>query len=130
VLAFLAAVVPIIGSLYVAGSYLVEQMRSSNEKRTRYRVAEIANEHYNRIRAEQAEGTRPADISLAGLEQQRVKRMLLAANGLDEKGPSYTDVEIQAAMSGHVRSGVELRRQWVLLLSSAAGLVLLAIDFM
>lgn len=129
-LAFLAAVIPIVGSLYVAGSYLAEQVRLRHELRVRYRVAEVANDHYERVLREQAEGLRDSDISLPGRELDRVTRMLLEANGLGESRPTYTDASVRLAMSGSVQSRTEVRRQWALLASSAVGLVLLAIDVM
>jgi hypothetical protein len=129
VLAFFAAVVPIIGSLFVGFSYLAEQARLASERRIRLRVAELADERYEAAVSRRRANPYPrVTHPSARDERMRLQSLLLAANGLPERVTSWREWEIDTHMSSGLMPFTDQRRQWVLLLSSAAGLVMLAVD--
>ena len=129
-LAFLAAVVPIIGALYVGTSFLVEQQRLAHEKRVRLRIRRLVDERHrsNIERARLLSSLAAVDMDALMRERAAFERMLLEANGVTARGKTWGDWDLEQAMSRPVLPAVERRRQWVLLLSSALGLALLAID--
>ncbi len=128
VLAFLAAVVPIIGSLYVGCSFLIQQNALVHEQRVRVRIKPMVEARYERDKEKAAArlGVVPFDDLLA--ERERFERLLLEANGVYGAGMTWDDFDLHHSMSGTVLPQAERRCQWVLLASSAIGLVLLAID--
>lgn len=128
--AFLAAVVPILGSLYVGTSFLIEQQRLAHELRVRVRILPLVDERHrlnmDRARRDTSLGASDTDELLA--ERAAFQRMMLQANGITGRGKTLGDFDLEHAMSRPVLPAVERRRQWVLLLSSALGLALLALD--
>lgn len=127
-LAFLAAVVPIIGSLYVGCSFLAQQHALVHEQKVRIRIRALVENRYNSELARSNARPGPLMYDDALAERNRFERMLLAANGVTGEGNTWNDVDLQNAMSGTVLPPAERRRQWVLLSTSAAGLILLALD--
>ncbi|WP_295839825.1 hypothetical protein [uncultured Microbacterium sp.] len=127
-LAYLAAVVPIIGSLYVGCSFLIQQHALVHEQRVRIRIQPMVEARYERDKKRAAArlGVVPFDDLL--IERARFERLLLEANGVHGAGMTWDDFDLQHSMSGTVLPQAERRRQWVLLASSAVGLVLLAVD--
>jgi hypothetical protein len=108
-LAVLAAVVPICGSLYAGASFLAHQAELAHEARVRQRLKPLIEAQPSASRAD-------------------FERMMLAYNGITRPGTTWDEWDLSNKMSGHRVPARELRRQWVLLLTSAAGLVLLALD--
>ena len=127
-LAFLAAIIPIVGSLYVATSYLVEQARLAHEHRARHRIVELVEARRVAVSEEVERSTRRVHPDYVNAEAMRFALVMLRAYGLPEEQGSYTENDVRSAMSGTLESITDRRRQWVLLLSSMVGLVLLAID--
>lgn len=129
-LAFLAAVIPIIGSLYAGGSFLVGMVRVDHEMRVRSRIAPIVDGYYERTRdrwkAAAIDGRMDWDALVA--ERVRFEHMLLDANGVTTKHPTNRDVYTAQMMSAPLVPRAERRRQAVLLISAVIGVVLLALD--
>lgn len=131
VLAFFAAVLPIVGSLYAAFSYLIEKAAVDHEWRVRRRLIPLREERFHRLlpaekaRAAQMGVEFDMDVFMHKLDE--MDRVLYAANGV--RFPASLRVQsLNASMTRNRLSVVETRRQWVLLLSSACGLILLAMD--
>lgn len=125
-IAFFAALIPIVGSLYAAGTFLAEQARLAHERRVRERIAP-------RVRAEHArqlERAKAKEIGFdeIGLVPNELERRLLSLNGIEHRRPTFGDVDISVTMSAPLLPASERRRQWVLLISATAGAVLLAVD--
>lgn len=121
VLAIAAAVVPIIASLYVAGSMLAEYRRRAHDARVWARVSA-------REAAEREALPDRHDPHWSRLSKEITARrmMLLEANGVDRwlgTMKAYNDANRPQAPATR-----ELRRQWALLWGSAAGVLLLALD--
>lgn len=130
-LTFLAAVIPIVGSLYAAVSYLVEQQHRAHERRVRERVARLVYAHYEQFRDEMMAAAKPrgpVDWDAIKAEKNRFETKLLAANGFKSGRITLGEDDLRRTMSGPLVPAVERRRQWVLLLSSATGLVLICVE--
>ena len=129
ILGILAAIIPIAGSLYAAGSFLTQQAALSHEHRVRLRIKPY-------VQSREADAARRLKgLTAETLEWKRIRaeprefeRMMLHYNGIDHPGKTWDDVDLAIAMSAPRVPPIELRRQWVLLLSAGAGLVLVAID--
>lgn len=113
-LTFLAALIPITGSLYVAATVLVEQSRLAHERRVRVRLQD-------RKGLMQAAGD--SDNVASAME-----RRLLELNGISPEPASIGTVMIGASMSGPEMSEQSREGQWVLIFSAVAGVLLLALD--
>lgn len=122
-LAFLAAVAPLVASLYVVASVLAEHSRATHTARVVARVEGLLAARRDAL-----------DISeLGGAEYDRRKavvngqrEMLLRANGVD---PTFgTHTAVRRLIMPRPVSAIEIRRQWALLVGAAAGVVLLALD--
>lgn len=119
---------PCAGSLYVAGSVLVEHSRLAHERRVRVRVQALVESHTAGIEA-RAKPKDGAPAFMVAMEEQRAfEQRMLAHNGI--AGPELTagEFDINIRMSGEVLSFRERRRQWALILSALVGVVLLAIN--
>lgn len=131
VLAVLAAIVPILGALYAAGSYLVTQSGVAHEYRVRRRLIPIRDERFHRLlpeakaRAERMGREFDMDVFIHQLDE--MDEVLYTANGVSMP-PSIRFQSLVQSMSAPIVPREERRRQWVLLLTSAAGLFLLALD--
>lgn len=122
-LAYLAAIVPIVASLYVCLSALSEYARRDHDARAFARL-------------EQWQTAEVSKLWDAGLPDEEIaarrnrigerKRMLLEYNGVDPDVGTRSMFSRMADPTPAPREDV--RRQWVLLLGSAAGVVLLALD--
>ncbi len=127
-LPFLAAFIPIVGSLYAAGSFLIEQAGLAHERRVRERiaprVAAVLERENVRARAKEIKWDEP--VRIAG----EYETYLLALNGIGYRGPTWNEHAIDLAMTAPLMSRAERRRQWVLLLTAIAGVVLLAFSAM
>ncbi|GAA2953939.1 hypothetical protein [Microbacterium schleiferi] len=121
----LAAIIPILGSLWVASSFLAEQTHLRHERRVRDRVAVLKTEGERRWFYDMPKGNAREAI-LEDIDD--FERRMLAYSGLGLTGLTWRDVGVRDAMTGAPVSSAELRRQWVLLLSAVTGLVLLAIE--
>lgn len=132
-LAFLAATVPIVGSLYVALSYLIEKAEVDHEFRVRRRLIPMRDERFHRLlpeaKARATRMNRPFDMDVFMHELDATDDVLYAANGV-RPPTSYRMQALNASMSRPLPSRRESHRQWILLISSAAGLVLLAFEVM
>lgn len=124
VLAFLAALVPIAGSLWAAGWFLVEQAEVRREYRVRMRVAAMVDAR----RAANGRIRDPQRIDRARRELEEFRALMLRVNGIDPRHGSYTAMDVEAAMTARVVHTGELRRQWLVLGSAVIGLVLLMIE--
>lgn len=125
-LSILAAVIPSIGALLVAGDVLMEQARLRHERRVRYRIS-------YRVEALQKRLQGDPDFKKKGFSAIRsrceeLEGLLLRLNGLPTTMPTFRDTGVSSAMSGPLLPGRETVRQWILLGSALAGLVLLAAD--
>lgn len=120
-LAFMAAVVPIVASLYATGSLILEHSRAAHTARSYARISERYGDEMEKLN-----GLSTLDYN-QGAEEARSRRIkLMEANGLD---PSIgTASHFNASQSPSAPKDVELRRQWALLLGSVVGIVLLAVD--
>ncbi|MDT0117790.1 hypothetical protein Q9R20_12415 [Microbacterium sp. PRF11] len=125
VLGFLAALVPIIGSLWAGGWFIADQVEARREYRVRMRVANMVEERMQRS----------YELPSGSPEHHRAQRnarefgeMMLRVHGVSLSEASYTSMEVEAAMTHPVESASELRRQWLVLGSAVAGLVFLALD--
>lgn len=121
-LTILAAVIPIVASLYVASSMLLEYAHRDHTARVFARVSAreaaerelvpVGHPDFNRLTAE--------------IIARRM--MLLEANGVDPKTGTWDAWDETSKPQPMPR--IELRRQWALLFGSAAGVVLLAMDLL
>lgn len=127
-LSLLAAVIPVLGSLYVAGSVLVEHAGLAHERRVRERVQALVESHAAGIEARAKPKDGAPAYMVAMEERNEFERRMLAHNGIVRPRPTFGEFDIRIAMSRDVLSSLERRRQWVLILSAVAGVVLLAID--
>lgn len=127
-LSLLAAVIPVLGSLYVAGSVLVEHSRLAHEQRVRERVQALVESHAAGIEARAKPKDGAPAYMVAMEEQGKFEERMLAHNGIIRPRPTFGEFDIKIAMSGEVLSSRERRRQWVLILSAVVGVVLLGID--
>lgn len=124
-LAFFAAVVPIVASIYAAGSLLAEQAQQAHDARSYARVDEFIKERRRALEAE-----RPTlDVHVFNrLSTQLNERraLLLRYNGINPATGTYG--HMNRIMAPAAFPSTEVRRQWALLLGSVIGVVLLAID--
>ncbi|UPL13027.1 hypothetical protein [Microbacterium galbinum] len=122
-LSFFAAAVPILGALYVAFSMLIEYGRAAHIARAYDRVDDWYTPQVDSLDIATLGGVE-YDRRREALNDQRAR--LLEANGLD---PSLGTAGAfnRSQRPQHPRR-VDSRRQWVLLWSSAAGIVLVAVD--
>jgi hypothetical protein len=119
-LAVLAAVIPIGASLYVAISVLVEFAARAHTSRVFARVWDRHNEERARLSQSDPAFNRKAQ------EIKSRRMMLLEANGLDPM--LGTIAEFNKSAVPQPPPTLELRRQWVLIIGSVIGVVLLALD--
>lgn len=122
-LAYLAAIVPIVASLYVCLSALGEYARQDHAARVFARL-------------ERWQSAEVGKLYDAGLSDQEItvrrsrigdrRRMLLELNGVDPDAGTVAIFNRMADPRPAPRSDV--RRQWVLLIGSTAGVILLAVD--
>ncbi len=132
VLAFLAALIPILGSLYAAGSYSIEHAGRRRERRIREHVKDVAwaREPEATARADARDAREPSAWHSPYDEIEEFEEKLLQAHGLSKTGVSPREIDLALAMSGPVATAIELRRQWVAILTAAVGVVLVAVDAM
>lgn len=130
-LTFLSTVIPVCGALYAAFSALAERARVKRERAIRLRVAEVcaplaatASERMGRHAYDSPEWHRER------ARADNLRRNLLEAHGLEDTRATYSGMVVDAAMATTAASSLDARRQWVLILSATAGVVLLAIDQM
>ncbi|WP_188754344.1 hypothetical protein [Microbacterium album] len=130
-LAFLAAIVPILGSLYSGASFLLEHAALRRERRIREHVQKLAYARLTDAEARSAVRSRlePGVFHSPYDEVHELQVTLLKAHGL-ERAPSLSEADIALAMSGAPASQAERRRQTVLLVTATIGVVLLAFDAM
>lgn len=125
-LAFFAAVVPIVASLYAGVSFLVDLERQRHVVRVYERIdawykpqrealGELLMKHDRRLGADRLIN-----------ELNARKAMLLEANGVDPALGTMGHMNTLAAPAAVPVT--ELRRQWVLLIGSVVGVILLALD--
>lgn len=121
----LAALVPSLGALLVAGDVLVEQVQLRAEHRVRRRVkekVETLRDHLHKTTDLLAVGAGPV---IARCHEYETR--LLNLNGLEPNYPTYADMDLAVQMSAPLMPSRETVRQWVLLLTGLAGVALLAI---
>lgn len=121
---FLAALVPIITSIYAACSFIHEQVELEHEERVRYRV-----EGHVSARAETLDAEGVPSYSDEGQQHLRAFRdRMLGYNGIETRVVTFRDFNILTSMSGNRVSTRELTRQWLLIIGSIAGVVFLSLD--
>lgn len=125
-LSVLAALIPVIGSLYVAASVLLEQRAFKRERRVRERVRPRVAERreWETQRARRPDGG--VDFDEVGRRVQAWERQLLGYYGVAPR-PTVGDVDLRLSLSGEIRPQ-EAVRQWVLIISAVVGVVLIGID--
>ena len=115
-----SALVPVLALLYVAGGTMRDHFAQAHKARTAERVWP----QFNAARAEITDSDPRLGEKVRALTDTRMK--LLEANGVD---PMVGTVKaLNASVMPTSPPLVELRRQWILLLSSLASLILLAVD--
>lgn len=121
----LAALVPSFGALIVAGDVLVEQIRLRSERRVRYRIGDRVEALRQRLMDE----TDVLHIDVFEVKRRCDARetRLLNLNGIETPRPTYRDMDVEVAMSAPVLPTRETVRQWILLGSALAGIVLLGV---
>lgn len=122
-LAYIAAIVPIVASLYVCLSALTEYARQDHAARVYTRV--------DRWQSAETGKILDADLSdeeIAALQNRLNERraMLLAHNGVDPTRGTWDMFDRMSDPAPARR--VDVRRQWVLLWGSAIGVLALAVD--
>lgn len=127
-LSLLAAVIPVLGSLYVAGSVLVEHAGLAHERRVRERVQALVESHAAGIEARAKPKDGAPAYMVAMDERGKFEERMLAHNGIVRPRPTIGEFDLKISMSGDLLSSLERRRQWVLILSAVTGVVLIAID--
>jgi hypothetical protein len=129
-LVLMAALVPILGAIYAAASYLMQQARAAHEYRVRRRLMPMRDERYHRLLPLEMKRYErmgiPFDMDLFLHRLDLTDEVLYRANGISPP-PRYRTHALNAAMSTPLLSLEERRRQWILLISSAVGVVLLAV---
>lgn len=131
VLALLAALVPIAGSLYAGGSFLAGMFAVDHELRVRERIGPLVNERYESTLATAGRYMSVGvAIEAAMAERKRFERLLLDVNGICVPQPTYRDQYISQTMSAPLVPRAERRRQTVLLVTAVIGVILLALDQM
>lgn len=119
-LAFFAALVPVLASLYVAGGTMRDHFAQAHVARVSARIWA----RYEAEVAAVADGDPDVATKFKAATERRM--MLLESNGVD---PWVGTVRaLNASVMPPLPSTVELRRQWVLLVSAVVGVVLLAIE--
>lgn len=125
----LAAVVPILGSLWAGASFIGEQLELRREKRVRHHVQALVEDYRNRRHAEGMK--RGLD---AGASYQRAIELatgfedrMLGYHGVRAGGITSGEFDVQIRMSAPVVPRSELLRQSVVVFTAAAGVAFLAI---
>jgi hypothetical protein len=126
-LAYLAAIVPIIASIYAAGSLLVEQTRRSHEARAYARIDAFIKARRAELEDER-QGLHVLEFNRRSMQLNERRGILLEASGIDPT--TGTHGHVNRILAPTAFPGSEVRRQWVLLLGSIAGVSLLALDAM
>lgn len=122
----LAAVIPSLGALAVAGSVLLEQARLAHEHRVRHRIAPLVWERHQELFAQASrDGTSLGDASIRSTEYET---WLLELNGIHNARPTYEDMDVDVAMTGPLMPPREVVRQWVLLVTALIGIACLGVD--
>lgn len=119
-LAILAALVPVLASLWVAGGTLVDHARQAHEARVAARVWG----QYTRDVEAIADGTPNLGDRMRELTERRMR--LLEASGLDPWVGTVRN--LNESVMPKPPSVKELRRQWVLIIGAIAGVVLVAMQ--
>jgi hypothetical protein len=133
VLGFWAAVIPIAASLYGAVSYLIEQAERRRELDVRRKVADRRSAFESEIQARLAAAGKNWWVDpWAGYLRDKVDSFedrWLGHYGVAPAHITFDEFDLHASMSfSGIDSSRESRRQWVLLLGSLVGVVLLAFD--
>ncbi|MDN3309574.1 hypothetical protein QWJ90_01380 [Microbacterium oryzae] len=125
-LSLLAALIPTLGGLFVAGSVLIQQSRAAHEHRVRSRISPRLEANHQRLLAR----ARAHDLTYdeVSAKQEEYERELLALNGIHARRPTYRDVDIAMNMAVPLMPARERLHQWILLTTSTLSLILLAID--
>lgn len=121
-LAFFAALVPVLASLYVAGGTMRDHFAQAHAARVSARI-------WARYEAEVA-AVKDGDPGVSAKFKAATERrmMLLQSSGVDPW--VGTTRALTASAMPTMPSTAELRRQWVLLASAIVGVVLLSIEML
>lgn len=129
VLAFLAALLPILASLYAGASFLREQYLLRWERRTRNRIKRLGRERLAGAEARASVRSKRLGVHVSEYDEVAAfETLMLAAHGLSRPTVTHSDVDLTHSMSATAASPGEIRRQAVLLLGATLGLSILGID--
>lgn len=131
VLAFLAAIIPSSVALLVAIWWMREQSRLRYERRAREIVQVLRNDlTRDAVDARRSRGLTSRDAEYFAYDEmlQRVEDDWLRWYGVPVTKPTMGSFDIDVSMSGPTVRTSEIARQWLLIWSALAGIVLLALD--
>lgn len=131
VLAFFAAVIPSSVALVVAIWWMREQSRLRYERRVREKVQVLTNDLTRDVEAtRRLRGITSNDPEYWECNQMilRVEHEWLSWYGVPITRPTFGRFDIDISMSGPTVRTSEIVRQWLLICSALAGIVLLALD--
>lgn len=129
-LAVLAAVVPILGGIWAAGAALARHRKSRDEMQTRESIESTHERRYEQLMSQRP--LRGAEIGFYQSQSRWANSLYqsdLERAGL-EPGPPNAQAAAAAALKEPLLSKAQVRDQWLLLSSSAAGVVLLALSLL
>ncbi|GAA1161928.1 hypothetical protein F6W69_06345 [Microbacterium oxydans] len=128
-LALLAAIVPIVASIYAGLSFMAEVADQARIVRAYERVEAWYRPRYSALMAEARDPERHggADLIMRRTNELNARRgMLLGYNGINPS--TNTCGHLNRLMTPAAAPRGEVRRQWAILFGAIAGVILLALD--
>lgn len=128
-LAFLAAAVPIVASIYAGLSFMAEVLEQARAARAYERVEAWFRPRSDALSAESSNPERfgGGDAILRRRNELNARRaLLLGYNGINPSTNTYG--HLNRLMTPVAAPRGEVRRQWAILLGAIAGVILLALD--
>ncbi len=127
VLGVAAAVIPIVGSLFAGGWFLVDQVRLRLERKRRFALQPYVRLAHALEQARREEAG-PVDWEALRQQQARDTHTLHILVGLHSPLPTTGTHDVDISMSAPIAPTAELVRQWILLSTAVVGLILLALS--
>lgn len=104
VLAFLAALLPILASLYAGASFLREQYLLRWERRTRNRIKRLGRERLAGAEARASVRSKRLGVHVSEYDEVAAfETLMLAAHGLSRPTVTHSDVDLTHSMAGCLR---------------------------